>query len=696
MIPHNEKMGDIEDLSLKDTGHKISVNITDYDEFNSQLDDVNESIDNVNTYEMTHSELNSASLSPINILGLSHLRLENSDMVTNEDNYGQYQIYICKIVQFLIDNTINSELSKNEMKKFQKFNNKLLGDLKFQKKPRNVRVNYISRKMIQDNVLPVNHYNTLLNVTLGKKSRTQSGIMQVTVVTSPGDFSCAFDCHFCPKQEGMPRSYPKEGPSMRRAAAWNFDTVKQIQGRISSYDLMGHTVYGCKSELIVLGGTWSSYSLEYRRQFITECYYAYNTYYDDKSKPSRPMLSLAKEKDLNTKAICRIIGLTIETRPDCINQEEIDTFMEFGITRVQIGIQHTNNRILKKINRQCTIEQCMEGIQLLKDNGFKVLIHLMPNLPGSSPKLDKEMFHEILNNPMLSFDEVKIYPTVVPTTSDKDSNKVDTVIEKWFLDGKYVPYSNEELIEMLIEVKSKFPKDKRISRLFRDIPQPNTISGGEMPHMRDVIKKEMHKRNLYCRCIRCREIKDNSFNLSDIKLEIMEFEASKGKEYFISFVVPNPEIKGETLILGFCRLRLPYNGKKAFIRELHVYSQMLSHQLNHNDNDNNNNIDKNTKTIVGSQHRGLGKKLVNHAETIVKESNFDTLLIISGVGVRDYYRKLGYELNKDFYMEKKLSNHNNQFRNILIDTFLLSILLVFSYYLFIKYVFINILIYMFN
>ena len=289
---------------------------------------------------------------------------------------------------------------------------------------------------------------------------------------------------------------------------------------------MGHTVYGCKSELIVLGGTWSSYSMEYRKKFITQCYYAYNTYYDDKSKGLRPMLSLSKEKDLNTKALCRIIGLTIETRPDCITQEEIDTFMEFGVTRVQIGIQHTNNRILKKINRQCTIEQCMTGIQLLKDNGFKILIHLMPNLPGSSPKLDREMFHEILNNPMLSFDEVKIYPTVVPTTSNKDSNKVDTVIEKWYLDGKYVPYSNEELIEMLIDVKSKFPKDKRISRLFRDIPQPNTISGGEMPHMRDVIKQKMNERGLYCHCIRCREIKNHPFNISDIKLEIMEFEGS--------------------------------------------------------------------------------------------------------------------------------------------------------------------------
>ena len=439
---------------------------------------------------------------------------------------------------------------------------------------------------------------------------------------------------------------------MRRAAAWGFDTVKQIQGRLSSYDLMGHPVYGCKSELIVLGGTWSSYSMEYRRKFITECFYAYNTYYDDKSKPSRPMLSLAEEKDINTKAECRIIGLTIETRPDCINQDEINSFMEFGITRVQIGIQHTNNRILKKINRQCTIEQCMVGIKLLKDAGFKVLIHLMPNLPGTTPAIDKKMFDTMLTDPRLSFDEVKIYPTIVPTTSDKDINKVNTVLEKWFLDGKYVPYSNEELMEMLIEVLSNFPKDKRISRLFRDIPQPNMASGGEMPHMREVILKEMNSRGLNCNCIRSREIRDHSYTSNDIKLEILEFEASDGKEYFISYVVPNPEKKGQTLILGFIRLRLPYQDKyigncpnTAFIRELHVYSQMLSHQgIN--------------STSKSSQHKGLGKKLVEHAEVIASENNFNQIYVISGVGVRDYYRKLGYQLNDKFYMEKLLNTIN--------------------------------------
>ena len=451
--------------------------------------------------------------------------IENHDNINNEDVNHAIQNLIFRTIGWCADNLSNSSytngnLSKKTINAYNKFSNKILKELNLDKKPRNVRLNYVARRILLQGLIAKYDYDTLLGLTLGKKSRTASGIVQVTVVTSPGDFSCAFDCYFCPKQEGMPRSYPKEGPSMRRAASWGFNTVRQIQGRISSYDLMGHPIFGCKSELIVLGGTWSSYSMEYRRKFITECYYAYNTYYDDKSQPSRQMLSLAEEKELNIKAPCRIIGLTIETRPDCITPEEIESFMEFGITRVQIGIQHTSNKILKKINRQCTIEQCMRGIKLLKDAGFKVLVHLMPNLPGSTPDIDRDMFDMMLTDPRLSFDEVKIYPTVVPTTSDKDINKVDTVLEKWYLDGKYVPYSNEELMEMLIDVLSRFPKDKRISRLFRDIPQPNMASGGEMPHMRDVIMKEMDSRGLYCNCIRSREIREHNYNIDDVKLEI--------------------------------------------------------------------------------------------------------------------------------------------------------------------------------
>jgi ELP3 family radical SAM enzyme/protein acetyltransferase len=683
-------------IDIEDIGNNMSEQKelgSNYDEFTSAIQDsFEEAIDN--TAEFQVEELDSSNNDNIsnvdntnyNPLDIKHLRLENTDDINNEKVNNMIEILILRIISWYSQNITDDNITKKTINSYNKFSNSILRELKLDKKPRNVRINYVARCMIIKGTISEEDYYILLRLTLGKKSRSGSGIIQNTVVTSPGDFSCAFDCYFCPKQEGMPRSYPKEGPSMRRAAAWGFDTVKQVQGRISSYDLMGHPVYGCKSELIVLGGTWSSYSMEYRHEFITECYYAYNTYYDDKSKLSRPMLSLSEEKEINITASCRIIGLTIETRPDCITPDEIDSFMEFGITRVQIGIQHTNNKILKKINRQCTIEQCMSGIKLLKDAGFKVLVHLMPNLPDSNPDIDRDMFDMMLTDPRLSFDEVKIYPTIVPTTSDKDINKVDTVLEKWYLDGKYIPYSNEDLMEMLIDVLSKFPKDKRISRLFRDIPQPNMISGGEMPHMREVIMKEMHNRGLHCSCIRSREIKDHEYDINDIKLEIIEFEASGGKEYFISYVVPNPHIKNETFLIGFCRLRLPYQDQyignqpnTAFIRELHVYSQMLSHQgIN--------------SGVQSSQHKGLGRKLVNHAETIARDSNFDKIVVISGVGVRGYYKKLGYELNNKFYMEKSLSFNcnlkstsvisNNFNYNLVISTILIMISITLGFILY--------------
>lgn len=682
---------------IEEIGNQLNQQaVSQYDEFMSAIQDsIEEAVDNTATFQVEELELidninNSNKNKKLdnndeyNPLDIKHLMIEKNDKIPSLDDIDKIEILILRTIQWISNNfgTSSFELSGKKNREYQKFNYSILKELNLDQKPRNVRINYIARQMLTKNIITFDNYESLLNITLGKKSRTGSGILQVTVVTSPGDFSCAFDCYFCPKQEGMPRSYPKEGPSMRRAASWNFDTVKQIQGRISSYDLMGHPVYGCKSELIVLGGTWSSYSMEYRRKFITECYYAYNTYYDDKSKASRPMLSLAEEKDINTKAACRIIGLTIETRPDCITHQEIRSFMEFGITRVQIGIQHTNNKILKKINRQCTIEQCMEGIKLLKDYGFKVLVHLMPNLPGSSPKIDREMFNMMLTDPQLSFDEVKIYPTVVPTTSDKDINTVDTVLEKWYLDGKYIPYSNEELIELLIDVLSNFPKDKRISRLFRDIPQPNMASGGEMPHMREVIMKKIEDRGLHCNCIRSREIKNHTYQSKDVKLEIIEFEASSGKEYFISYIVPHPEKYEQTLLIGFCRLRLPYQDKyigdqpnTAYIRELHVYSQMLSHQ------------GTNAKSS-SSQHKGLGRKLVNHAETIARDSGFNKIVVISGVGVRDYYRNLGYQLNDKYYMEKPLCkidydiiNNDNVILFIFLNILVIFIILIILYYL---------------
>jgi ELP3 family radical SAM enzyme/protein acetyltransferase len=569
----------------------------------------------------------------MSMYGIDHLLFNDDDTEIQIHNIMEEPI--TKLIYALLDLIRNNQVSDKD---FRKTINAKSKELNMKKSPRFSHINIILKKLFQNNKVSHTDYTHLIEYTLAKKSRGTSGMFQVAVMTSGIEFSCEFDCHYCPKQEGMPRSYVAHGPSARRANQWNQDCVKQIHSRLTSYCINGHLPD--KLEIIVLGGTWSSYSMEYRRKFINEVFYGVNTFYMDKTKgPVRNMLTLSEEQELNTNGKCKIIGLTIETRPDgkCIIDEEIASFLEFGVTRVQIGIQTTHNKILKLINRQCTIEECYTGIKLLKDAGLKVMCHYMPNLPGSTPELDRIMLEEAVFNPMLDCDEFKIYPTMVPTTSDKDDVPVVTVIEKWYKDGKYIPYSDDELQEVLINFK-RIPElnTKRIARLFRDIPKPNTVAGCDSPNMRETLKKEMTLRGYQCQCIRCREIGTNPVIIGTETIDYKEYPASDGTEWFISI---NSADKKH--IIGFTRVRFPSNNTiRAFVRELHVYGVTTATFGN--------------VAITGSQHRGFGQRLIKMAETIAMENGFTELAITSGVGVRNYYKnKLGYAL-KDHYMVKSL------------------------------------------
>ena len=471
-----------------------------------------------------------------------------------------------------------------------------------------------------------------------------SGIEQIAIMTSPGEFSCAYDCYYCPNQPGMPRSYVADGPSARRAITWTFDTVGQFHERASAYALNGHPVD--KIEVIVLGGTWDSYSIQYQREFITKVYYAANTFYDVKS---RDMLSMDCEIKINEKAMCKIIGLTIETRPDQISEQQILRLLSYGVTRVQIGVQHTNNKILKGINRQCTIEQVYDAIYLLKEAGLKVQTHWMPNLPNSSPKKDKQMFDELNYNPLLQSDDIKIYPTIVTQTGERDNEEVFTVIEKWFLSGKYVPYSHEELEEVIIYGKSHIRPWVRISRVFRDIPMGNILGGADVPNMREDLAKKMKKK---CRCIRCSEVKDRKVDPHDINIVVDRYEASYSTEYFIG--TESKDEKGDRVLHGFVRLRIPHKKNKwikeldncALIREVHVYGKLNPTFYN------------NQKSIKEyNQHRGLGKLMIKKAESIAIDNGYTKISITSGVGAREYYKKIGYS-KKGHYMVKSLYDWN--------------------------------------
>ena len=494
----------------------------------------------------------------------------------------------------------------------------------------------------------------LRNLITKKKCKSNSGVLVITVLTSAhpqyidedgevktARFSCKHDCAYCPNEpahEGnnwvaQPRSYLYSEPAVLRANANDFDPIKQMNSRISTLIKMGHIPD--KLEVIVLGGTWSEYPRDYQDRFITELYYSANIYFDN--EPKRPKKTLEEEIEINETSKIHIIGLTLETRPDTITINEIANLRRYNCTRIQLGVQHTNNTVLKKIRRGHTIERAYEAIKLLKNNCYKVDIHIMPNLPGASYDIDKKMLDEVLYDQRIQVDQYKIYPTaIVPFT----------LIKKWFDEGTYIPYDDMQLYELIKDFKKNVQKYKRLNRIIRDIPG-HYIEGGystKYVNMRQLLQDDMRLNKWDCKCIRCREIKGNSVSpdkIQLIQLNIEKYRGSDSDEYHISFDTNCDK----NYLIGFLRLRLnkeedtqvlPCIKGCALIRELHVYSNLNSVGDN----------------IEGSlQHKGFGKQLVAKAEEIAVDNGYGKMAIISGTGVREYYRKLGYSL-VDTYMIK--------------------------------------------
>uniref|UniRef100_A0A7S2SI95 tRNA carboxymethyluridine synthase n=1 Tax=Mucochytrium quahogii TaxID=96639 RepID=A0A7S2SI95_9STRA len=535
----------------------------------------------------------------------------------------------------------------------------------------------------------------LRRLLVKKGGKSNSGVLVVTVLTSPYPvvdgkvqrFSCNWNCYYCPNEPGQPRSYLHDEPSVLRGNRNHFDAVLQFCDRCIQLAMNGHPVD--KIELLILGGTWASYPVGYQEDFIRDLFYAANTFFVRKNK--REKFGLDEEKRLNETARCKIIGITLETRPDCINAEELRRFRRYGCTRVQLGVQHTDDGILKKINRDSTTADTKHALQLLKDSCYKVDIHLMPNLPGASPDIDRKMFDEMLTDEYLHADQWKIYPCEVTPW---------TVIEKWYRSGEYQPYPEDVLMEVLMEAKSKVHPWIRLNRVIRDIPSQYILGGVDNPSMRQVLQRTMKARGLKCRCIRCREVRDKT--PEHIELVVREYNAQGGKEYFISFESPDRET-----ILGFARLRInslvgkeqqvageeaneetdtreprsrsrddddttrrrrvrskspgvalvkrklqqkvadreretmtpfPELWGAALIRELHVYGQLIP------------TVDVKKSH---SQHIGLGTRLMQECERIAMSHGASKIAVIAGVGVRDFYRKIGYNLEGESEMMMK-------------------------------------------
>ncbi|MDD5749683.1 MAG: tRNA uridine(34) 5-carboxymethylaminomethyl modification radical SAM/GNAT enzyme Elp3 [Patescibacteria group bacterium] len=468
--------------------------------------------------------------------------------------------------------------------------------------------------------------------------RTLSGVSVITVLTKP--FPCPGKCLYCPAEPKMPKSYLSNEPAAQRAKRNLFDPVKQVSMRIQALLNNGHSVD--KLEVLVLGGTWSAYPEIYQKNFIRDLFYAANTFRPASSgqiakRIKRKKYTLVKEQKINEKTKYKIIGLTLETRPDFINELEIKKLRELGCTRVQIGVQHTDDKILQKIQRGHGLKESIKATQLLKEVGFKVDHHYMPDLPGSSPAKDLKMFEYVYKSPDLQPDQIKIYPCIVNPYAP---------LYKLYKSGKYKPYSPKQLIDLLLKIKQITPPWIRINRLIRDIPKESIAAGNKITNLRQYLQQELKKQGKSCPCLRCREVKNENQNIAKAILTKREYPASQGQEIFLSF-----ESSDQKKVYAFLRLRFNKNKKEnifaelknsALVRELHVYGQMKPVYKEDSDEE-----------IGQTQHLGLGKKLMAEAEKIVKSKGYQKIAVISGIGVRNYYRQLGYKL-EGTYMTKNL------------------------------------------
>jgi elongator complex protein 3 len=460
-----------------------------------------------------------------------------------------------------------------------------------------------------------------------KKIRTRSGVAVVAVLTKPS--TCPGKCLYCPSEKDMPKSYLKNEPAVMRAISVKFNPYAQVQKRLRALELNGHKTD--KIELIVMGGTFSYFPKKYQEKFITECFRAANDYPKKIASSQKTPTTLEYEQKKNEKAKRRIIGLTLETRPDYIDAKEIFNFRALGCTRVELGVQSIFDDVLKINKRGHAVFETIRATKLLKDAGFKINYHIMPGLPGSDAKKDFEMFQTLFSSDNFQPDMLKIYPTVVLRDSELYS-----VWKK----GQYRALNDQEFQKFILRVKEKIiPPYVRISRLVRDVPAESIIAGPIISNLRQLIGKESK-----CQCIRCREVGGDFDPTEKIILNRIDYAASDGKEIFLQFVSENKQ-----KLFALLRLRISKNNNEqhfmralqgaALIREVHTYGKMTE-------------IDK--KSALSPQHIGMGKKLILEAERIAK-SEFDAkkIAIISGVGARGYYRKLGYRL-QDSYMLKNI------------------------------------------
>ena len=455
-----------------------------------------------------------------------------------------------------------------------------------------------------------------------KPMRTQSGVAPVTVLTAPA--GCPGKCIFCPDDWRMPKSYIYDEPGCQRAERDGFDPYRQTLGRIQSFESIGHDAE--KVELLILGGTWSAYSKDYREWFIQRCFDAMNA----AGNPTYPgSVSLLDAQQQNVTAPHRNVGLVIETRPDWVTPEEIRHLRKLGVTKVQIGVQSLDDEILTLNKRGHDVQSVRDALGLLRTAGFKLHLHWMPNLYGATPEKDRTDFARFFSDPAIRPDELKIYPCSLIKETE--------LYDRW-LAGDYQPYSEAELVNLLADVKPTIPPYTRVNRLFRDIPAHHIQAGVKLSNLRQVVHEELARRGQQCGCIRCHEIKRRIVTADELELRTHTYDTDLTREYFLHFVT-HEQSRQPGLIAAFLRLSLPLApglGSRAFldeiaesamIREVHVYGPALA-------------IDGESEGQA--QHVGLGTRLLDEARRMSRAAGFQRISVIAATGTRGYYAARGF------------------------------------------------------
>ena len=501
-----------------------------------------------------------------------------------------------------------------------------------------------------------------------KPTRTLSGVAIVAVMCQP--HKCPHGrCMYCPESSTAPPSYTGEEPAALRGRMFKFHPYIQCYNRLMQLHKVGHPID--KVELIIMGGTFLSLDESYQEWFVSQCLKAmvdfgivlddieiknsgisseldldsidkkildeYPPYSNGLVKQYKPndYVILEDIQKANESSKIRCIGMTFETRPDYCRKSDINRMLKMGVTRVELGVQTTDDKIYERVKRGHTVQDVIDANRNLRDSAIKVAMHFMPGL-FQSPEKDLEMFKQVFTDSNYKPDMLKIYPVLVTKGSE--------LYDMW-KEGKYNPYTTEEAVDLIVEIKKILPKWVRTMRIQRDIPTTLIQGGISNSNLGEFVYNRLDKEDINCKCIRCREIghkkTKEEYDINDYKLFKEKYECCSGEEHFLSI-----EDKNEESLAGFLRLRLPQSNpfreeitdKSALIRELHVYGNLI-------------NIGK--KNLNVGQHTGFGKEWLKEAEEISIANGREEILIISGIGTRNYYRKFGYE-RKGPYMAKKL------------------------------------------